>query len=169
MTADHSSLRPLTPEDGEAAVALINAAAGWYREFLGTEATREPEMTLDEWGAEAQRMTWFGAFEGDVLAAVMGLEYVGDAALLRHAYVLPHRQRHGIGARLHRHLEERAQGVERIIVGTYAANFKARRALESFGYSLSPDPAAILRRYYDIPDDRLESSVTYEKDLSPGR
>ena len=50
------------------------------------------------------------------------------------------------------------------IVGTYAANYKARGALEKAGYRLSPDPEAVLRAYYSIPEDRLTSSVTYEKE-----
>ena len=99
-------------------------------------------MTLDQWLAEARRMTWYGAFEGDDLIAVMGLEYVSDVALFRHAYVLPHRQRQGVASLLHDHLERQTHGVERIIVGTYAANYKARSALEKGGYRASPDPEA---------------------------
>jgi hypothetical protein len=53
-----------------------------------------------------------------------------------------------------------------VIVGTYAANHKARALLEKSGYTLSPDSTAVLRRYYAIPEDRLFASVTYEK---PGR
>ncbi len=162
-------VRALTASDGGAAVAVINTAAEWYREFLGTDEIHEPEMTLDQWLAEASRMTWYGVFEGDDLVAVMGLEYVGDVALFRHAYVLPHRQRRGVASLLHDHLERQTHGVERIIVGTYAANYKARRALEKGGYRLSPDSEAVLRRYYQIPRDRLQSSVTYEKPLSSAR
>ena len=51
------------------------------------------------------------------------------------------------------------------IVGTYRANYKARGNLEKAGYSLSEDPVAVLRAYYDIPEDRLRTSVTYEKKL----
>jgi GNAT superfamily N-acetyltransferase len=142
---------------------VINIAAEWYREFLDTDEVHEPEMTLEEWLAEAGRMTWYGAFESDDLVAVMGLEYVSDVALFRHAYVLPHRQRQGVGSLLLDHLERQIHGVERIIVGTYAANYKARHILERFGYRLSADPEATLRDYYDIPEDRLQSSVTYEK------
>jgi RimJ/RimL family protein N-acetyltransferase len=55
--------------------------------------------------------------------------------------------------------------VRRIIVGTYARNYKARGALEKAGYRLSEDSAAVLRAYYAIPEDRLRASVTYEKPL----
>ena len=55
------------------------------------------------------------------------------------------------------------QGVSRILVGTYVGNYKARHALEKAGYHLAADSETMLRAYYGIPEDRLRSSVTYEK------
>ena len=162
-------VRALGTSDGRAAVTVINTAAEWYAEFLASSELHGPEMTLESWEDEARRMTWYGAFEGVDLVGVMGLEYAGDAALLRHAYVLPDRQRHGIASMLHDHLEREIHGVDRIIVGTYAANHRARGALEKASYRPSADPEAVLRRYYDIPEDRLRSSVTYEKHLDRDR
>jgi GNAT superfamily N-acetyltransferase len=163
------TVRTLGTSDGFAAVTLINTAARWYAEFLAPSEVHEPEMTLEGWAGEARRMTWYGAFEGSDLVGVMGLEYADDAVLFRHAYVLPHRQRQGIAAMLHDHLEREVHGVDRIIVGTYAANYKAAKALQKAGYRPSPDSEAVLRRYYDIPEDRLKSSVTYEKRLDRER
>jgi RimJ/RimL family protein N-acetyltransferase len=156
-------IRPLTLADRRAALAVINEAARWYREFLLPEEYHEPEMTADEWDREARRLTWFGAFIGETLAGVGGLERVRDVALLRHGYVLPAFQRTGVGASLVERLEQEASGVERLVVGTYRGNYKARRALEKAGYRPSPDPEAVLRAYYSIPEARLRSSVTYEK------
>ncbi|MDH3538914.1 MAG: GNAT family N-acetyltransferase [Acidimicrobiia bacterium] len=153
----------LEASDGPAAVGVINTAAAWYAEFLAPSEVEGPEMTLADWTEEARRMTWYGAFDGDDLVGVMGLEYAGDAVLFRHAYVLPDRQREGIAAILHSHLERAVEGVDRIIVGTYAANFKARNALAKAGYHPSADSETVLRRYFDIPEDRLRTSVTYEK------
>jgi len=158
-------IRALTAADRGAALAVINTAARWYRDFLPVEEFHDPEMTPAQWEAEAQRMTWYGAFVEGALVGVMGLEYVKDAVLLRHAYVLAEYQREGIGTRLREHLEAQVRGVRRIIVGTYRENYKARRMLERAGYTLSPDPEAVLRTYYSIPADRLKSSVTYEKSL----
>ena len=162
-------VRALNASDGPAAVALINSAARWYEEFLAPSELHEPEMTLESWAEEARRMTWYGAFDGVDLVAVMGLEDAGDAVLFRHTYVLAERQRQGLFSMLHNHLEHQVGGVDRIIVGTYAANYKARAAFEKAGYQLSPDPEAVFRRYYDIPEDRLQSSVTYEKRVERGR
>ena len=156
-------IRSLSHADRDAALAVINIAARWYQEFLPPEDFHDPEMTPDQWEAEARRMTWYGAFAEGALVGVMGLESVRDATLIRHAYVLPEQQRHGIGRRLLEHLERQVSEGKRIIVGTYAANHKARSLLEKAGYTLSPDPEAVLRAYYSIPEDRLKSSVTYEK------
>ena len=158
-------IRRLDRTHREQAVSLINEAAQWYREFLPEAEVAGPEMTAEEWDAEALRMTWYGAFVEDQLVGVMGAENVHDVVLLRHAYVRPDRQRRGVGSALVRHAENRVSGGGRIVVGTYAANHKARNALERAGYRLSDDPEAVLRAYYDIPEDRLLSSVTYEKRL----
>jgi len=163
------TIRRLTVADRSAAVDVINTAARWYGDFLPPEELHDPEMTAVQWDEEARRLAWYGGFLDGVLVGVMGLEYVHDAALLRHAYILPEHQHHGIGLRLGEHLESEARrdgaarGVRRIIVGTYARNHKARGALEKTGYRLSPDSGAILREYYAIPEDRLRASVTYEK------
>lgn len=162
-----AAIRPLGLADREAAVAVIDAAARWYREFLPHDEVHEPEMTPAQWDAEARTVRWYGAFDGDVLVGVMGLERRGPVALLRHAYVAPAHQRRGVGTRLRERLEAAAAGAERIVVGTYAGNYKARRALEKAGYTPSPDPVAVLRAYYRIPEDRLLASVTYEKPLPP--
>jgi GNAT superfamily N-acetyltransferase len=162
------AIRPLTPADRDLAVIVINLAARWYREFLPPDELHDPEITAAQWNAEAQRMTWYGAFVHGRLVGVMALEPVhGHTALLRHAYVVPDYQRQGVGSGLQDHLEAeaRAQSVRRLIVGTYAGNYKARAALEKAGYRLSADPDSVLRAYYAIPDDRRRSSVSYEKTI----
>jgi GNAT superfamily N-acetyltransferase len=163
------TIRLLTVADRDTAVDIINLAARWYREFLPPDEVHDPEMTAAQWDDEARRLAWYGGFVDGVLVAVMGLEYARDAALLRHAYILPVHQHHGIGLRLTEHLETEARrsgpvrGVRRIIVGTYARNYKARGALEKAGYRPSADSGAILRQYYAISEDRGRASVTYEK------
>ena len=169
MDGAQTIVRTLGAGEGSTAVAVINTAAEWYAEFLTPSEIHEPEMTLGGWAEEARRMTWYGAIDGVDLVGVMGLEYAGDAALLRHAYVLPDRQRQGIAGMLLSHLEREVADVDKIIVGTYSANYKARAAFEKAGYQPSPDPEAVLRHYYDIPEDRLQSSVTYEKHLDRER
>jgi GNAT superfamily N-acetyltransferase len=156
------SFRPLTHADAAAALAVINEAARWYAEFLPADQLHGPEMTAADFATEGLRMTWYGAFADERLVGVMGLEHVKDVALIRHGYVPPARQRQGVGSALLRHLEQQAR-VIRIVIGTYAANHKARALLEKKGYRLSESSEAVLREYYAIPEDRLKTSVTYEK------
>ena len=163
---DQLAFRELISEDRAAAVEVVNTAARWYREFLPPEELHDPEMDEAAWDAERRRMTWWGAFMGHTLVGVMGSEPVGEVALLRHAYVLPRYQRQGVASALREYIEERLVGVCRVIVGTYAANYKARGMLEKGGYVLSADSQEVLRTYYDIPEDRLRTSVTYEKALN---
>lgn len=40
-------------------------------------------MTAAQWDAEAWTVRWYGAFDGDALVGVMGLERWGPVALLR--------------------------------------------------------------------------------------
>ena len=159
-------IRTLTAADRAGALEVINRAAEWYAEFLPPEERHTPEMTPAQWDAEAQRMTWYGAFAGGSLVGVMGLEPMGDAALVRHGYVLPEHQRGGVGGALLAHLERAAGNAQRVIIGTYAANYKARASLEKAGYRLCDDSQAVLGRYYALPPDRARASVAYEKVLS---
>ena len=160
-------IRPLTAADSAAALDVINEAARWYREFVPPAEHHEPEMTPTDFEREAARASWYGAFaDGAAVVGVMALEYVHDVALIRHAYILPEYQRRGVGLELLRYLEGEVRGVDRIVIGTYRANYKARGALEKAGYRLSTDPEAVLRAYYAIPEDRLRASVTYDKTLA---
>jgi len=158
-------IRGLTGADRDAAVTVINTAARWYREFLSAEEVHDPEMTFIQWNAECERLTWYGAFLSGHLIGLMGLEYVRDAALLRHAYVLPDYQRRGVGSLLREHLEAQVRGVHRILVGTYVGNYKAHAALMKAGYQRSADSESVLRTYYSIPEDRRRLSVAYEKTI----
>ncbi len=159
-------IRSLTVNDVAAALAVINTAARWCSEFLPPAEFRDPEMTSADWNAESLRMKWFGANLDGRLTGVIGLEYVRDVALVRHAYVLPEHQRQGVGSHLLDHVEREVQGVPRILAGTYAGNYKARHVLEKAGYHLHVDSEAMLRAYYRISEDRLRSSVVYAKLLN---
>lgn len=162
---DWLTIRKLNSGDAAQAVKVINAAAQWYKEFLPPEDLHDPEMDEAAWEEERRRMTWWGALVDDAAVGVMGSEPIGEVVLLRHAYILPRYQRRGVASALREHIEARLRGVERIIVGTYAANYKARGILEKAGYLLSANSETVLRTYFDIPEDRLVTSVTYEKAL----
>ena len=163
------TIRALTLGDRDAALAVIHSGAHRHQGFLPPVDRTDPAMTPREWDALAQRMTWYGAFVHGQLVGVVALEYVPDAALPRHAYVLPDYQRQRIATCLGAYLESRIQGARRIIVWTYAGNYKARRGLEKAGYTLSAESEAVLRAYYSLPEARLKASVAYEKPVPANR
>ena len=156
-------IRVLGPGDRSNALQVINTAARWYQEFLPKAEFHDPEMTESDWNRESERMTWYGLFDGDHLVGLGALEYKESVALFRHAYILPEHQRQGNGGLLTRALEDAVEGVERIIVGTYQGNYKARGALQKLGYRECANSDEVLRAYYSIPEDRLRASAAFEK------
>ena len=89
----------------------------------------------------------------------MGIQAVGDVDLIRHAYVLPERQGEGVGRALLEHL--RAIATRPMLVGTWATAEWAIRFYERNGFALvTPEQkTALLRRYWNIPDRQIETSV----------
>jgi len=162
------SIRPCTPRDLEAALAVINTAARSYRAFLPPEAYHEPLMSREEFEKETGRVRFYVAEDatGEVVG-VMGLEHLKDVALIRHGYIRPDHQRQGVGEALLLHLEGLAGTAPRIIIGTYRGNRAAQAHLLKHGYRQVADSDAVLLAYYQIPDAQRAGSLAFEKKL-PG-
>jgi GNAT superfamily N-acetyltransferase len=163
------SIRPYAPPDLTAALGVVNSAAASYRSFLPPEEYHEPLMTREEFQREAGRMQLYVAEDacGEIVG-VMGLEHVGEAALIRHGYVRPDHQRRGIGEALLAHLEGMAGPGRRIIIGTYRGNVAAQAHLAKHGYRGVEDSDAVLRTYYDIPEAQRQGSIAFEKCVGEG-
>jgi GNAT superfamily N-acetyltransferase len=84
---------------------------------------------------------------------------VRDVELIRHAYVVPDSQRHGVGRALLEHLARST--TRRMLVGTWAAAYWAIRFYRRHGFELvSPQrKAELLETYWTIPDRQIEASV----------
>jgi N-acetylglutamate synthase-like GNAT family acetyltransferase len=113
----------------------------------------------------------FSGYEVDgALAGVMGVQPVRDVVLIRHAYVVPARQREGIGAALLEHLVRTTD--RRVLVGTWAAAKWAIGFYRRNGFALvGPERTAeLLRAYWSIPERQIETSVVLELTLpeAPG-
>jgi len=67
-------------------------------------------VTFDEVREIAAGVVFWGHEEDGALVAVMGLQPVRDVDLIRHAYVLPAYQRHGVGSALIEHLRSAGLG-----------------------------------------------------------
>lgn len=157
-------IRSCESADLPAALGVINAAARSYRTFLPPEHYHEPLMTPEDFRREAGRMRFFVAVDPDgAVVGVMGLERVSDVALIRHGYVRPDRQRQGVGEALLVHLERLVEAGTRILIGTYQANVAAQAHLQKHGYRKVEESDAVLRAYYEIPEDQRRGSIAFEK------
>lgn len=144
-------------------LAIINAAAIAYEGAIPSDRWHEPYMSVDELRAEIDGGVSFWGVEMDgELVGVMGIQAVRDVDLIRHAYVLPDRQRQGIGAALIRHL--RRQTTRRILVGTWAAATWAIAFYRHHGFELASAErmAQLLRTYWTIPERQIETSVVLD-------
>jgi GNAT superfamily N-acetyltransferase len=147
-------------EDRPAILQIVNAAAEAYRGIIPADRWHDPYMPASELDHEIVAGVQFWGYQaGGALIGVMGVQAVDDVDLIRHAYVLPGRQRGGVGAALLAHLRPLGRG--RMLVGTWADADWAIRFYARHGFALvSPDEtAALLRRYWTIPERQIETSV----------
>jgi GNAT superfamily N-acetyltransferase len=93
-----STIRPCRDDDRATILAIVNAAAEAYRSVIPADQWHDPYMPLEELDGEIAAGVLFWGYEKDgTLVGVMGLQSRGDVDLIRHAYVLPGSQRHGVG------------------------------------------------------------------------
>jgi GNAT superfamily N-acetyltransferase len=153
-------IRLCRDDERPAILAIVNAAAEAYRGAIPKDRWHEPYMEAGELDAEIAAGVVFWGYEADgALLGVMGIQAVDDVDLIRHAYVVPGRQRAGIGGALLRHL--RGAATRPMLVGTWAAAGWAIRFYERHGFELVTPKrkSELLRRYWSIPERQIETSV----------
>jgi GNAT superfamily N-acetyltransferase len=139
---------------------IVNAAAEAYRGAIPPDRWHEPYMSSEELRRDVDAGVTFWGYEADgALVGVMGIQPVLDVDLIRHAYVLPGRQRQGVGAVLIEHLRRRS--ARPMLVGTWAAASWAISFYRRHGFELVPAEraAALLERYWSIPERQIQTSV----------
>jgi GNAT superfamily N-acetyltransferase len=155
-----SRIRPCRDDERTAILAIVNGAAEAYRGVIPADRWHEPYMDSRELDREIADRVAFWGYEADgALIGIMGIQPVDDVDLIRHAYVLPGSQRHGVGRALLLHL--RRLTARRMLVGTWAAADWAIRFYRRNGFELaSPErKTALLTTYWNIPDRQIETSV----------
>ena len=155
-----SVIRPCRDDDRDAMLAIINVAAEAYRGVIPADRWHVPYMPWDELNSEiAAGVMFWGHVADGVLVGVMGIQSARDVDLIRHAYVLPGSQRHGVGGALLRHLQRLS--TRPMLVGTWGAAEWAIRFYRRHGFELvSPArKSVLLQTYWNIPDRQIEMSV----------
>jgi GNAT superfamily N-acetyltransferase len=154
------TIRPCREDEAETMLAIINSAAEAYRGAIPVDCWREPYMPTAELQSEIAAGITFLAYEADgVVTGVMGIQPVRNVDLIRHAYVLPAYQGHGVGSALIAYL--RAKTLRQILIGTWAAATWAIRFYERRGFQLVPETtkALLLRTYWTVSERQIETSV----------
>jgi GNAT superfamily N-acetyltransferase len=154
-------IRSLLPSDFDAILQVINDAAQAYQGVIPADRWKEPYMSAGELREEIEAgARFYGWVEGGHLLGVAGIQALQDTTLIRHAYVLPGYQRKGIGTRLLEYLVGLAETPE-VLVGTWADARWAIRFYEKHGFKLvsSREKDRLLRKYWDIPERQIETSV----------
>jgi GNAT superfamily N-acetyltransferase len=155
-----TNIRACRNDDRDAILGIINAAAEAYRAVIPADRWHEPYMPQDELDHEISAgVVFWGHEENGKLVGVMGLQSVRDVDLIRHAYILPDRQRRGIGGALLEHL--RHLSTQRILVGTWEAAHWAISFYRRYGFELVAPryKTELLKTYWSIPDRQIEVSV----------
>jgi GNAT superfamily N-acetyltransferase len=153
-------IRPCSHDDRAAILAIVNAAAEAYRGVIPADRWHEPYMPLEELDGELAAAVEFWGYEEDGgLLGVMGLQSKNDVDLIRHAYVVPAGQRHGIGGALLSHL--RGLSTRRMLVGTWAAASWAIGFYQRHGFALvtPAQKTTLLKTYWSIPERQIATSV----------
>ncbi len=154
------SIRLCRDDERAAILAIVNAAAEAYRGVIPADRWHEPYMSLRKLDSEIAAGVAFWGYEADgALVGIMGIQPMRDVDLIRHAYVSPGSQRHGVGGALLEHFARST--TRRMLVGTWAAADWAIGFYCRHGFELvSPErKATLLKTYWAIPDRQIETSV----------
>jgi GNAT superfamily N-acetyltransferase len=153
-------IRPCAPAETDEILAVVNDGATAYRGVIAADRWNDPYMSADDLRQEIDDgVRFWGFFEGERLLAVMGLQEVGDVALIRHAYTRTANQGAGLGGALLEHLKNRAD--RPLLLGTWKAATWAVKFYQGRGFQLVPEDrkADLLRRYWKVPERQIEESV----------
>ena len=141
-------------------LAIINEAAERYHGIIPDDRWHDPYFSAEYLAGEIAAGVKFSGYEASrELLGVMGVQDVDDVTLIRHAYVVPRAQGTGIGGSLLRAL---LATVHRpVLIGTWADASWAIGFYEKHGFALvsTEDKNRLLRRYWDIPERQVETSV----------
>ena len=153
-------IRRCTAADVPVMDSIINEAAQKYRGVIPPDCWHEPYMSREELEREiAAGVQFSGWDEHGELLAVMGVQRVKDATLIRHAYVRSAHQGKGIGGNLLKELSGQVQG--KMLIGTWADAVWAIRFYQRHGFRLvdNAEKDRLLDTYWTISPRQRDTSV----------
>lgn len=162
-------IRKLSGPDLQTIYYIVNEASVAYKGKIPADCYHEPYMPKEELqtGMEAG-VQFYGIIANGELAAVMGIQPVGDVTLIRHAYTLTRFQRQGLGEQLINHLISLAK-TERILIGTWTDANWAIKFYQKHGFVMHSreETNKLLNKYWHIPQRQIETSIVLEQWRKP--
>lgn len=153
--------------DVESIYDIINDASQAYIGIIPDDRFHEPYMTLKELNEEIMDGVLFWGYEIDnEIVGVMGFQEKGDVSLIRHAYVRTNQRNNGIGGELLAYLISLTQ--RPLLIGTWTSAFWAIGFYEKHGFQVVSETSkeTLLRKYWNVPDKQIQSSVVLTNDPS---
>jgi len=139
---------------------IINDGAQAYKGTIPADRWTEPYMSREKLRHEIEDgVVFWGYEENGSLLGVMGIQFVQDVTLIRHAYTRGSSQKRGIGSQLLSHLRQLASGP--MLIGTWADATWAIHFYERHNFEIvsAQEKDRLLKKYWSIPERQIETSV----------
>ena len=153
-------------KDPDEIFGVVDDGSRRYKGVIPDDCYHEPYMPMDELLEEMKRMRFYGFRKDLKLLGVMAKEPIKDTTLIRHAYVSMEHQGKGIGSKLLALIEKQVD-TEWLLMGTWKAATWAIDFYKKRGYKLMDNKDGLLRKYWDIPERQIETSIVLGKNM-PG-
>lgn len=162
-------IRKLSDADFLPIYNIVNEAAVAYKGKIPSDCYHEPYMPKEELQAEIEAgVQFYGITTDGELAAVMGIQPIGDVTLIRHAYTETKYQRQGLGEQLLNHLINLAE-TDQVLIGTWTDATCAIKFYQKHGFNLlsREETNKLLNKYWHITQRQVETSVVLEQWRKP--
>ena len=139
---------------------VINDAALAYKGIIPADRWHEPYMTREELQIQIEDGVKFLCYiNNNKVVGVMGIQNKNDVKLIRHAYVITQERKKGIGTILIHELLKDSD--KPILIGTWKAANWAISFYERHGFFVvsEEEKNSLLKKYWNIPDRQVETSV----------
>jgi N-acetylglutamate synthase-like GNAT family acetyltransferase len=153
-------IRDALESDFDEIYRVINDAAKAYKGIIPDDSWHEPYMTREELLVQIGEGVRFSCYvDNEKIVGVMGIQDKDDVNLIRHAYVVTTERKKGIGTILLQELVKTSP--KPILIGTWQAAYWAIGFYERHGFIMvsEDEKDILLRKYWNIPDRQVESSV----------
>lgn len=153
-------IRKCMASDFETICEIINDGAKAYHGVIPDDRWHDPYMSRDALSHEIESgIVFWGEEREGRLVGVMGIQDKGAVTLIRHAYVRTSIRKQGIGTNLLRYLERMTD--KPVLIGTWADATWAISFYQKNGYRLvtEEEKNRLLKKYWNIPDRQIETSV----------